>query len=111
MTAPAIPAGEFLFDSALDMGRYRTYHIDPATHRHTITTHQFVPKDLIADVRNSVSDYGPSRWAGDWHHVANIPLNIMWQLKQQGIWDDEQAMKKWLNDPDNAVFRVKPGRV
>lgn len=104
-----IPAGEFLFDTDPLLGRYRTYHIDPATHRHTITTHQLVANDANRARYNSTSDYGPSRWKGDWHHVASIPGNVLYALRAEGILDDDKAFDRWLNDPDNRVFRVKAG--
>lgn len=51
-----------------------------------------------------------TRWQ-DLNHVARIPNVILWELKQKGILDYEKAMKKWLNDPDNKVFRTREGRV
>lgn len=43
--------------------------------------------------------------------VASIPIHIYWDLKRKGIADDDAAMKRWLNDPDNRFFRTFPGRV
>jgi hypothetical protein len=43
--------------------------------------------------------------------VAEIPLSIVGQLMREGRWNDPAAMKRWLNDPDNAAFRVHGGRV
>jgi len=43
--------------------------------------------------------------------VASIPLNVYYDLKRRGIADDPKAMKKWLNDPDNRVFRTREGTV
>lgn len=48
---------------------------------------------------------------GDMDRVASIPLNIWWELKREGIADDEKALRKWLNDPENKVFRTREGRV
>lgn len=42
-------------------------------------------------------------------HVASIPAVIHAMLKRQGIIQDPKALKRWLNDPDNAVFRTRPG--
>ena len=50
-------------------------------------------------------------WKGDMHKVASIPMSIFYDLKRKGILDDPVAMKKWLNDPDNRVFRTRPGQV
>ena len=100
-----IPRGEFLFDADPAMGRYRTYHIDPATHQHTITTHQYVPEEL--NRRKYNDDTGG--WKGDFHHVASVPGNILFDLLRKGIIDDPKAFSRWLNDPDNRVFRTKAG--
>jgi hypothetical protein len=52
-----------------------------------------------------------ANWKGEWHHVASIPESIYFQLKADGKIDDPVYMKKWLNDPDNRFFRVRPGQV
>ena len=49
-------------------------------------------------------------WKGEVHKVASIPMSIFYDLKRKGILDDPAAMKKWLNDPDNRVFRTRPGQ-
>jgi len=42
-------------------------------------------------------------------HLARIPMTVYEQsLLEQ--WDDAD-WKKWLNDPQNAAFRIWPGRV
>lgn len=51
-----------------------------------------------------------TKW-GDMSKVASIPLSVFYDLKRQGIVDDQKAFKKWLNDPDNRVFRTREGTV
>ena len=51
-----------------------------------------------------------TKW-GDMSRVASIPLSVFYDLKRQGIVDDQKAFKKWLNDPDNRVFRTREGTV
>lgn len=41
--------------------------------------------------------------------VARVPMTIMEQSIHEQ-WD-ESDWKKWLNDPDNAAFRIWQGRV
>lgn len=41
--------------------------------------------------------------------AARIPMTIYEQSIHEN-WDDEQ-WKRWLNDPDNAAFRIWKGRV
>ncbi len=43
--------------------------------------------------------------------VASIPNIVIDQLMRDGTWFDKQAMKKWLNDPDNKAFRTGGGWV
>jgi hypothetical protein len=50
------------------------------------------------------------RW-GEWTRVAQVPMQLYWELKAKGIADDPKAMKKWLNDRDNLLFRTRPGKV
>lgn len=42
--------------------------------------------------------------------VASIPNVVVQRLMQTGIWYDQAAMKRWLNDPDNRFFRTDDGR-
>ena len=41
--------------------------------------------------------------------VARVPLTIYEQSVHEN-WDEDR-WKRWLNDPDNAAFRIWPGRV
>lgn len=52
-----------------------------------------------------------SRWNHEMNQVASIPLVVWEDLKRKGIADDEKALKKWLDDPDNRAFRTRPGRI
>ena len=49
-----------------------------------------------------------TKW-GDMSRVASIPLSVYYDLKRRGIADDPAALKKWLNDGDNRVFRTREG--
>jgi len=51
-----------------------------------------------------------AKW-GDMSRVASIPLTVYYDLKQKGILDDQVALRKWLNDPDNELFRTRKGKV
>jgi len=52
-----------------------------------------------------------NKWKGDAnHHIASIPLPVYFQLKRR-IGNDKKAFLKWLEDPDNRVFKTKPGRL
>lgn len=53
-----------------------------------------------------------SRW-GDGDLVARVPIAVIEQLMRDkpGIMRDKKALKAWLNDPDNRLWRTRPGRV
>lgn len=46
---------------------------------------------------------------GEWTHVASIPISIYEAWKREGILDDEQEIKRRLNDPQLRFFRTRPG--
>jgi hypothetical protein len=50
------------------------------------------------------------RW-GDGQLVARIPNSVLFDPKNRHLLRDDTALKKWLNDPDNAVFRLRYGKV
>lgn len=51
-------------------------------------------------------------WAGDWHRVASVPLNIFHeQLAEAERQGDDKYVSRWLNDSDNRAWRTKEGRV
>jgi hypothetical protein len=52
-----------------------------------------------------------ANWKGDLHKVGSIPMSIYFDLQRRGILHDEKRLKVWLNDPENRVFRTRPGKV
>ena len=77
----------------------------------TIETVQTV--DAVAEDNKAVFNQFDERtnWKGDMHRVASIPMSIFYDLQRKGILNDPAAMKRWLNDSDNRVFRTRPGQV
>ncbi len=65
----------------------------------------------------SHSDYRP--WSGKGrpgsvaHHVAMIPQPVMENLVKERGWGffKTKDFKRWLNDPDNSLWRTKPGKI
>ena len=64
----------------------------------------------IVESNRAAFDSAPARW-GDMTHVGRIPMTVYFELKRKGILDDQQELVKWLNDPANAMWRVRPGSV
>lgn len=98
------------FDSDPDAGITRTFHHDPDTDVSTIHTEQDVT-EIIADNKVNFNAIDEQSCWKDTNRVASIPMSLYFDLKAKGIIDDQAAMKKWLNDPDNRFFRTRPGRI
>jgi hypothetical protein len=64
----------------------------------------------IVEYNKAAFDSAPKRW-GDMTHVGRIPLTVYYELERQGILNDQDALRKWLNDPENAMWRVRPGTI
>ena len=75
-----------------------------------ISTEQDVTKIIESNKRsaNAVDKHAPH---GEWSRVASIPLTVYYQLQKDGVLDDQKALKKWLNDPDNRYFKTRGGKV
>jgi hypothetical protein len=63
---------------------------------------------------------GKKGWSGNLfdpkNKIASLPLAIINDLNAKGIMRgfnivDEKALKAWLNDPENRVFRTRGGEV
>lgn len=78
-------------------------------------TQPTVSDDLNAVEYNAAPDYGPSRWKGEFHKVASIPLVEYVRLQREGVIApdgeirDDKKLLKLLNDRDYLKFRTKPG--
>jgi len=75
---------------------------------HLFTVHTQV--DLTQAIENNkiVREMHPRRGTNKLL-ARGVPLTVAEQaIREQ--WDDA-AWKRWLNDPDNAAFRIWPGRV
>lgn len=44
-------------------------------------------------------------------HIARIPALIVNELIRDGIWGNPERMTRWLNDPDNSMWRTGGGTV
>lgn len=64
--------------------------------------------DLVKQNRIDEEDH---KSGGDLKFAARIPLAIWNDLQAKGIAQDPEALKKWLNDPENKAFRVWRGRL
>jgi len=90
-------------------GQRQTWHYDATDDSVTVATEQDVT--AIVEANKAAAASAPSRYGGEMHRVASIPMSVYWELKEKGILRDQKALRKWLNDPDNRVFRTRFGRV
>lgn len=71
-------------------------------------------KDVIDINNRDKFDTRHDKYKGDSqfsHRVARIPLVLVEQMMREGIWGDQERMRVWLNDPENAPFRTTKGKV
>lgn len=97
-----------LFSDDPVTGVRRWFYYDHATDEWHIETEQNVTDLVALNQELAKADVGGY---GDMARVASIPLSVYFQLKEQGVIDDEQRLRAWLNDADNRFFRTKLGRV
>ena len=97
-----------IFDTDPMTGITRYWHVKE-NGEYVIETVQKVDVDEANTRARNATDKR-TKW-GEMARVASIPLSVYYDLKRQGIVDDQKAFKKWLNDPDNRVFRTREGTV
>ena len=91
-------------------GKIELFHYDEAEDRVTIETICDVT-ELVEQNKALLNAHTSLDRHGEWTRVASIPMSLYFNLKAKGIADDDAAMKKWLNAPDNRLFRTRPGVV
>lgn len=99
-----------IFDTNPDEGVIRFFHYDNDTDEVTIETVQDVSPIIQANRAEFDAHTSLDRF-GDLKRVASIPMPLYFQLKAEGKTEDQDFMRRWLNDPDNRFFRTCPGRV
>ena len=68
--------------------------------------------DDTIDTNTAQRNLAQPGWAGDYHHVASIPLNVYYdQLAEASRQGDDKYLSKWLNDSDHRAWRTKDGRI
>lgn len=97
-----------LLDTDPITGIRHMFEYDETTDQATITAEQDVSNVIESNKR--VYNDANGKY-GDWTRVASIPMVVYMDLKKKGILDDQVALKRWLNDPDNKYFRTRPGTI
>lgn len=99
------------FDHDPLTGIRQDFEYDADTDTFVIREVQDVEPFLEANkARFNTYSSGRDKWGdGDW--VAFIPDVILNKLMRDGSLWDQAYMKRFLNDPDNAYLRTRPGVV
>ncbi|XUY25852.1 hypothetical protein RMR21_009565 [Agrobacterium sp. rho-8.1] len=57
------------------------------------------------------NEFSRTQKLGENQKVSSMPPEIYYWLKEQGIADNPERLKRWLNDSDNSKFRTNSLRV
>ena len=96
-----------LFDHDPMTGITKYWHVTD-TGQYVVESVQDVSKIFEANKRAANNTSGKY---GDMPRVAQIPLIVYYELKRKGILNDPVEMRKWLNKPENAMFRTREGKL
>lgn len=103
------------FDIDPISGAVEHFHYDHGNDSFTISRAENV--EPVIEMNKYLQLEAPSNWKADNHHVARIPTSVMLQLVEKGLITaggrilDTKGLRKWLNDRDTQVWRVRGGRV
>ena len=78
----------------------------------TMTFRTDYPAQATVDVNTAQRNMARKDWAGDYHQIASVPLNVFYdQLAVAAREGDDKYLSRWLNDSDNRAWRTKEGTV
>ena len=97
------------FDEDPVAGMREIFHYDDKTGDVYIETIADVEQTVEINKAQYASMDERARWRDGFNHVGRIPL-IFFQMHPELMYDDE-ALRKWLNNPDHRSFRSRPGRL
>jgi len=104
-------------------GQWELYEYDPATGRtvwqmydgEKIIFRIDTPVAATIEENTLVRNATPDGWKGDYHRIASVPMQLLYDENlglnkaiQQG---DDKFLSRFLNDSDNRAWRVKEGTV
>ncbi|MEN6642571.1 MAG: hypothetical protein ABFE08_09005 [Armatimonadia bacterium] len=100
----------FDFDQDLATGTKTLFHADEENDSFVIETQQDITA-ILEDNQIELNEVTSLDRFGEGKRVASIPLSIYCDLQKKGIVEDQAAMRRWLNDPVNKVFRTFRGKL
>lgn len=68
---------------------------------------------ILAGNKAAQAEFAGRRWSeGIGDPIASVPMNVFLEtLQPMMAQGDDKAVSRWLNDGDNAAWRMKEGRV
>lgn len=90
------------------------FHYDAVDDRLTIQRVQDV--EPIIEMNKTQFNQAPTNWKGEFHHVGSIPYVIVEKYKKETGIDllkpeYRGELLKFLERPENRMFRTRPGRL
>lgn len=100
-----------LFSANAFTGAIKYAYLNPDNEDQFIIETHHTPQvyDLLAE-NAELRKMDDGKW-GDWALAARVPMTVYFELVASGKIYDAAYMKKWLNNPDNRMFRTKNGEV
>lgn len=103
------------YDAFTGISEY--FQFDDETKEFTIFEEQDI-EPIVAENASFMADHderAPWRHKGSYDapiRVAQIPAMVWRQMRKRGITPrNRKAYVAFLNDPDNKIFRTRPGRI
>jgi len=89
-------------------GILKTLHTDASDPARMVEVTQQDLDPLLEQVKEARETHVQS---SDMKLAGFIPMAVAEQMMRDGSFNDPQALKRWLNDPQNECFRVWKGKL
>ncbi|RVQ68158.1 hypothetical protein [Sinorhizobium medicae] len=98
-----------LFDHDMTTGRSVWHYFDGEKDVFRVD----YPITNIVNQNQAVRNEASRAWAGDWHRVASIPLNVAYDsgLVQAHTEGNDRYVKRFFNSSDNRAWRTREGHL
>ena len=96
-----------LFETKPD-GTQIWWHTDGV---HIMIEHVVPVEQVIDNNKAAEASFNRSGRLGDLVHQAELPAQMYYDLLEQGVIEDRDRFKRFLNDPDNKYLRTNNLRV
>lgn len=67
--------------------------------------------DILLSAHESRANFTKSQKLGDIAPVGRIPMLVMYDLIQRGIWKDPERRRRWWDSIEAAPYRLREFRV